>query len=97
MATLTGVGPAGACMEDVTKHHRNLLPRIMITLRVSTKVEITGREERGPLVIGPVHPSSACDCVRESQRHAIRTHLRSVQEFASEKTTPTGTGPAGVT
>ena len=43
MKTPTGVGPAGASMEEVMQYHRNLLPKIMLILRIRVKIIITRR------------------------------------------------------
>jgi len=43
MKTPAGVGPTGASMEEVMIKHRNLLPRIMLTLRIRVKIIIVRR------------------------------------------------------
>jgi len=43
MKSPTGTGPAGASTEVMMLDHRNLLPRIMVILRVVVKIIITRR------------------------------------------------------
>jgi len=43
MKTPAGAGPTGASMEEVTSKHRNLLPKIMLILRIRVKIIIVRR------------------------------------------------------
>jgi len=43
MKTPAGTGPTGASMEEVMRQHRNLLPKIMLILRIRVKIIIVRR------------------------------------------------------
>jgi hypothetical protein len=38
-----GTGPTGASVEEVMMHHRDLLPKIMLILRIRVKIIIVRR------------------------------------------------------
>jgi hypothetical protein len=41
--TPAGIGPTGASTEEVMRKHRNLLPKIMLILRIRVKIIIVRR------------------------------------------------------
>jgi hypothetical protein len=43
MKTPAGAGPTGASVEEVMKQHRDLLPKIMLILRIRVKIIIIRR------------------------------------------------------
>jgi hypothetical protein len=43
METPAGTGPTGASVEEVMRKHRDLLPKIMLILRIRVKIVIIRR------------------------------------------------------